>query len=148
MASASTIRLLNRLLVIHSRSLAMYLGYAQPSWNRGDEPARQALEQIVADQRSLVDRIGEAIVDRNGAATGGSFPIEFTGYHDLSFDFLLGKLIEDQRRDIGLMKQITEGLASEPMAKALAEECLGAGKAHLEMLQALNHSPQLVAGGR
>jgi hypothetical protein len=125
----------------------MYLHYAQPSWHRGDEPALQALGQIVADQQSLVDRIGEMIVDMNGAVTGGSFPIEFTGYHDLSFDFLLGKLIEYQRRDIAVIERMAEALQNEPAARASAEEALGTAKAHLEMLQAQGSSP-LATGSR
>jgi hypothetical protein len=135
MALESTIRILNRLLAIHSRSLAAYLRYAAPNWQRCDQHAREVLDQIALDQQSYVDRIGEMVLELDGAVSYGAFPIEFTGYHDLSFRFLLGKLIEHQRRDIRLIQRCVEELATAPLARALAEEALGAAKAHLELLQ-------------
>src|SRR5688500_13819360 len=136
MTSKSTVEILNRLLALHTRSLAMYLSYAQPSWHRGDEAARETLQSIVEDQRAFAERIGEMIVEI-GVINEGGFPMFFTAYHDLSFDFLLQKMIEFQKRDIGVIEQIIGQLLLVPMAKALAEESLGAAKAHLEALQEL-----------
>ena len=140
MASESTLMLLNRLIVIHSRSLAMYLAYATPSWHRGEEQARRVLEHIVADQEAIVERLGETILEENGTVAYGTFPTEFTAYHDLSFDFLLQKLIQYQRRDIAEIEKCVEGLTHSPRASALAQEALGAAKAHLESLEELNTS--------
>ncbi|MGE0756958.1 MAG: hypothetical protein AB7O38_08055 [Pirellulaceae bacterium] len=145
MASVTTIELLNRLVVILSRSLAMYLHFATPSWHRGDDRARFVLAQIVADQQSLVERLGELILESNGTVSAGAFPMEFTGYHDLSFDFLRKKLIEGQRTTIAVIQRCVDGLSTAPFAKALAEEALGSAKAHLELLQELD---QPVAGSR
>jgi hypothetical protein len=135
MALDTTLSVLNRLIAIHNRSLAMYLGYASPSWHRGDERARETLDQIVASQKATVDRIGEMILDLGGVVAGSGFPLAFSGYHDLSFDFLLTKLIDHQRRDISAIEDCVRALAMAPMARAVAEETLGAAKAHLEMLQ-------------
>ena len=137
MAAQSTIDALNRLVAIHNRSLPMYLNYASPMWHRGDEDARQTLEQIVAAQKATIARLGELILDMNGVVAPSSFPTVFTGYHDLSFEFLLTKLIAYQRRDMALIEECVGELTTMPIAKAVAEEALGEAQAHLEMLQEL-----------
>jgi hypothetical protein len=137
MATESTLRALNRLLAIHQRSLAMYLGYASPTWHRGDEEARRTLEQIVADHEATVERLGEMIMEAGGVVAPSAFPTVFTGYHDLSFEFLLVKLLEYQRRHVAIIEGYVQQLATAPAAKAAAEEALGQAKAHLEMLQEL-----------
>ena len=137
MEPVDTNDVLNRLSVIHNRSLPMYLSYASPSWRWGDDTARQTLQHIVADQKEYVDRIGSMIMDNDGVVRSGEFPMTFTGLHDLSFDFLLGKLIEHQKRDIAAIEACVLDLNRNPMAKALAEESLGAAKAHLQSLEEL-----------
>ncbi len=145
MTADSTISTLNRLLAIHNRSLAQYLRYASPTWRRGDERARATLQMIADDQQAMVERIGEMIIENGGTVDYGSFPLRFTGYHDLSFDFLLTKLIEDQRRAITVIEQSIPKLSHNPMAKALAEEALGAAKGHLESLLELQQPISLSA---
>src|SRR5262245_43159860 len=100
MASDSTISALERLLAIHYRSLPRYLSYASPTWHRGDERARTALQAIADDHQSTADRVGELLIEMGSPLAYGSFPIAFTGYHDLGFDFLLQRMIELHRRDI------------------------------------------------
>jgi hypothetical protein len=138
MTAETTIATLNRLLAIHNRSLAQYLHYASPTWHRGDERARATLDVIASDQQSVADRFGEMIIELGGTVFPGSFPMHYTGYHDLSFDFLLTKLIEYQRRAIATIQQCIPKLAQNPMAKAFAEEALGAAKGHLESLLELS----------
>lgn len=140
MTADSTFSVLNRLLALHYRSLARYLSYASPTWHRGEERSRAALRAIAEDQMAIVDRLGKLIIDSGGTVEYGHFPIAFTGYHDLGFDFLLKKLIEGQRREIGIIEQCVTRLSLNPIAKALAEESLGAAKGHLETLLELEHS--------
>lgn len=116
----------------------MYLSYAQPSWHRGDDRAREILELIVQDQQAMSDRIVDLIQDANGVMDFGVFAMEFTGYHDLSFSFLLQKLIEQQVKDLSAIERCIGELESHPLAKAVAEESLGAAKGHLESLQELS----------
>ena len=122
----------------------MYLSYAQPAWLQGDGAARDTLQSVVDDQRAMAERLGE-LISEIGVAYEGAFPTVFTGYHDLSFDFLLGKIIEYQQRDITAIEQSVGDLVMVPMAKALAEEALGAAKAHLEAWQELKHGPLAIA---
>jgi len=137
MIEVDTIDILNRLVVLHHRSLAMYMSYAQPAWKRGDEKAKQVLALIADDERATVDRLSEMISDADRNVRLGAFPMEYTGYHDLSFDFLLGKLIENQEDKILQLEEAVEQLTLAPMAKMAAQEALGAAKGHLQSLQEL-----------
>ena len=143
MSADSTINALNQLLVIHNRSLPQYLSYAPPTWKRGEEPAQAVLRVIAADQQEMVDRLGALIIELNGTPDYGNFPMVYTGYHDLSFDFLLKRMIEGQQREIRQIEQCVDRLSLNPLARAIAEESLGAAKGHLESLQELQHpAPQ------
>lgn len=134
MTEVDTIDVLNRLAVLHHRSLAMYLHYAQPAWKRGDEKAKKILALIAADEQATVDRLSVMISEADRNARHGAFPMQYTGYHDLSFDFLLGKLIENQRDKILQIQEAVEQLSLAPMARRAAEEALGAANGHLQSL--------------
>ena len=138
MSSANSNDVLNRLSVIHNRSLPMYLGYAPPFYQRAKHEARQVLALIVDYQREIVDRIGSLIVDRNGTVDSGAFPMYFTGYHDLSVEFLITKVIELLLIDVTNIQACVDDLGNDPVAKAIAEEALGAAKGHLDTLQELS----------
>lgn len=137
MTTADPNAVLNRLLILHHRSLPMYLSYALPYPTRGDDKARDVLKHIVASQKEMVDRIGSLLVEREVDVTHGEFPIYFTGLHDLSLEYLVRRMIADQRRDIAEIEKCAEQLSDDPYGKALAEEALGAAKAHLDALEEL-----------
>lgn len=143
MPSPTTIDTLNRLLALHEKSLPMYLGYAAP-WTIGeDTAAREVLGHIVADQKLMVDRIGQAVLDEGGVVVHGRFPLYFTGWHDLSYDFLVKQMIASQKKDIVTIENYIARLDSAPAARALAEESLGAAKGHLESLEELATAQQV-----
>jgi hypothetical protein len=64
----------------------------------------------------------------------GKFPISFTGLHDLSSEYLVSLMIESQREIISISEQAISELAADAMAQAVAQESLGAAKAHLDSL--------------
>lgn len=140
MSSENTIDVLNQLVAIHNRSLPVYLGYASPTWFRGDDEARETLANIGEDHRETADRISVLVVEGGGIVDNGKFPIFYTGYHDLSFGFLLDKIIEEQKQDIASMEQGVSQLDAAPMAKAVAQEALGAAKGHLESFEELKQA--------
>jgi len=134
MSELATHEILNRLLILHSRSLAAYLNDARP-WAIQSHPKTLAvLEQMVADQQNTVDRLAALILE-SGPVDPGEFPIQFTGWHDLSVEWLVHKLIERQKKTIALIEQLTAELSMAPYAQAVAKEALGQAKGHLENLQ-------------
>lgn len=134
MTSPSTNEILTRLLAIHYRSLPMYLSYAPPWRAYGQDEAERIMQRIVANQKRIVDRLGQMILDGGGLVSYGEFPMRFTAYHDVSFDFLLKILLERQQREVAVIEKYVGLLGASPMAHALAQETLGESQAHLDML--------------
>jgi hypothetical protein len=143
-SSADTNAVLNHLLVLHNRSLPSYLTYASP-WTAGDQRAQDVIDQIAQDQQRFVDRFAELIFDNAGEVYPGDFPMQYTGYNDVSLQFLLSKLIEHQQQLIAEVEHCIQLLQDTPYARAVAEEALGAAKAHYESLQELGEKNPLNA---
>lgn len=129
---------LNDLLTIEYRSLPMYLTYAAPWKHEGDERAAEVMQHIVTDQQLMVSRIAEEVLARGGAPDSGDFSMEFTDMHDLSLDFLIKDVIQWQQGSILRLESIVAALEQDRAARELAQEVLGAERAHLEALQELN----------
>ncbi|HAY80290.1 MAG TPA: hypothetical protein DCY79_10835 [Planctomycetaceae bacterium] len=128
---------LNRLSVLHHRSLPMYLRYAVPWVRDASDEAGATLRSIAEDQQEYVDRFGELILESNGQLSMGEFPMVYTAYHDLSIDFLLPILIREQEAALPHIEESAEALRLHPLARAMAEEALGAAKGHLDTLREL-----------
>jgi hypothetical protein len=141
MPQDSSVDILNRLLRIVYRSLSMYLAGTSPWTSRDDGRAEAVLSHLVADSKFYSQKIADAILDRNGIIEAGSFPIEFADVHDLSLDFMVGELIEAQRRGVKAIEACVNALARDRAAKAIAEEVLGNARGHLESLEELNQQP-------
>ena len=140
MSPPSTTEILNRLLVLHMRSLPMYLSYAPPYELSRHEGAKQVLDQIVDDQKRTVDRLGTLILDSGGTIDNGEFPMSFTSLHDLSLSYLLTLLIERQQKHVAVCDRLADALSMAPYAQAAAREAVGEAKGHLENLQELQTS--------
>jgi len=140
MSPPSTTEILNRLLVLHVRSLPMYLSYAPPYQLAQHAGAKQVLDQIVEDQKRTIDRLGTLILDSGGTIDYGEFPMSFTSLHDLSLSYLLKLLIERQQKHVVVCDRLADQLSMAPYAQAAAREAVGEAKGHLENLQELQAS--------
>jgi len=143
MSFATTNDLLNRLLVIHARSLPSFLVDAYPSWKDTFVLAAEVLADVVEDQRSIAARAGKLIVENAGSVASGRFPDRFSTLHDLSFDFMLAQLIHYQERTIVAIEQLAGQLPHGSPAQELAQEALGMAKAHRD---AMGELPSQAAG--
>jgi hypothetical protein len=128
------IQVLNRLLRILCRSLPMYLADAKPWVRSEDAKLHAALSHLVADRQMYAKRLAEAIESHGGRPDPGRFPTEFTAKNDLSLEFLLIELIEDQELDVAAIAHYAAQLAGDPALHALAEEILGNARGHLDIL--------------
>jgi len=137
MTEASTTDVLNQLLALHCRSFPMYLAYARPWTHAEDQRAVETIQHIVADQRTMVVRIGTALLRDEVPPETGQFPMQFTTLHDLSLDFLVQEAIRHQQADIASIESCVEELRRAPAAGALAEEALGLAKGHLQAMAEL-----------
>ncbi len=144
-SKTQTIDSLNRLLILEYRSFPMYLTYASPWTHRGDQKAAETLQNIVADQQLMAQRIAELIDRLGGLVETGEYPMEFTDTHFLSLDFLLKELHQRQWHDVAEVERLVARLAGDREARELAEEALGMERAHLEAVEALLAQPVGVA---
>jgi hypothetical protein len=140
MSPPSTTEILNRLLVLHMRSLPMYLSYAPPYELARHEKAKAVLDQIVDDHKRTVDRLGTLILETGGTIDYGEFPMSFTSLHDLSLSYLIKLLIERQQKHIVACEKLADQLSMAPYAQAASREVVGEAKGHLENLQELQAS--------
>jgi hypothetical protein len=136
-----TVALLNRLLTIHCRSLPMYLDEIQ-AWDTGayvtDEETARILRSIVANQQDASRRIAEFILDRHGTIHVGPYPMGFTDKNDLALDYLVREAVDDAHGQINSIQTVLFALpTNDAGARELAQECLGAAKAHVEELESL-----------
>ncbi len=130
-------KLLNELIVMHSRSLPVYLTDAAPWLTDKEASTADVLNLIAADHLMTVDRLAEAVLERNGRLRMGTFPTYFTGLHDLSIDYLLRETLKRQAADTARIAEIAGELAPDARAAALAKEAWGAAQGHLESLREL-----------
>ena len=137
MTAVDTCDVLNRLLILHSRSLPMYLSYAAPWQLKADARAAAVLDQVVADQKRTVDRLANLMLESNCTLDQGEFPMSFTGLHDLSMDYLVSLCIDRQKKLIRVIERLADSLSLAPFAQAAAREALGEAKGHLENLEEL-----------
>ncbi len=137
METTLTLEVLNQLLVIHSSSFLVYLAQASPWIRSSNQNAVETLRRIVDDQRAMIDRLSESILDLDGTPERGEFPMEFTSYNDLSLEYVVRLAVEHQRADTTSIEQCVEYLRSRGAACPLAEEALGLAKGHLETLEEL-----------
>lgn len=95
------------------------------------------LRLMAADQLKTVDRLAGLILELGGRVQMGEFPMDFTSLHDLNVDYLLQRVVAGHKRDIAAIEECVDELRLAPLARALAEESLGAAKGHLDSLQEL-----------
>jgi bacterioferritin (cytochrome b1) len=135
MPSPDTITVLNRVLEILERSFPQYMRYARPYVPPGRESIMQTIEQIVAGQDALAERVSQHIFESSGLPDHGDFPIEYTDTHDLAIDFLLQEAIDCMKQDVADLEECVNALRLAPTSQSLASEALGMNKGHLELLQ-------------
>jgi hypothetical protein len=82
---------------------------------------------------------------RNFNVDAGEYPMSYTGLNDLSIEYLIERMIEQQKRDISSIEQCVEQLNLAPMAQTLAKESLGAAKGHLDSLIELTETKPRIA---
>jgi hypothetical protein len=141
MPSTDTIDVLNRVLSILERSFPQYMGYARPHVPPGRENVMQTIQDIVAGQNALAERVTQMIFESGGRHDRGDFPIDFTDAHDLDIDFLVAEAIDCLRGDVIELQRCVDALRLSPAAQSLASESLGMTRGHLELLEALPIDP-------
>jgi hypothetical protein len=78
-----------RLLGVIQPALSLYLADSGLGSYPGGADIRSALAELAADQRRLLERGGEVLVDREQVPPRPHYPLSYTAVHDLDLDALL-----------------------------------------------------------
>jgi hypothetical protein len=136
--------ILQAVLDRESRSMLLYTGEAYPWATLEEEKALRALQQLIAEEREAIGRLGRFLVRRHIPLPPlGFFPQQFTTINFLALDYLIPRLIEAQRRSIAELERDLAGLHDSDARTAVAD-LLAVKRRHLEVLEDLVR-PQLQA---
>jgi hypothetical protein len=130
---------LNQVLVVMGRSLLQYSADAWPWIGSGSSAARAAVELLTAEQSGRVRQLAELLNGRGWTIDFGVFP-DFTGLHFLSLDFVLPRLVENERAVGREIETAIPKCAGDAEGAALLQEILPAERAVLARLEELSRS--------
>jgi len=138
MASAS----LRRLVAALESSLAMYVSDSGIWSYPGPEEIKLAIADLVGDHKSLLDRAGTVLVERDVTAPRTAYPLAFTAWHDLDLKYLLPRIIEGLQAQVPVLESVAAAAGDDAAAAELAREGVEINRRHVDRLG------QLVAKGR
>lgn len=126
---------LTDLLLMMRRSFPQYLRYAHPYESRSNAECEAVLDDVVADQTLMAERAVEQLSAAGITPPNAEFPLEFTGLHDLSLDYLIDRAIQYQQSDLQALGALAAALPFNQSIRSLVDEAKGMATAHLESLE-------------
>ncbi|MCE2726636.1 MAG: hypothetical protein LW698_07635 [Planctomycetaceae bacterium] len=133
---------LRRLAAALESSLAMYVADSGIWSYPGPEEIKLALADLVGDHKSLLDRAGAVLADREVAAPRTAYPLSFTAGHDLDLRFLLPRIIAGLDAQARVCDEVAAAGGDDATAAQLARETVETNRRHADQLR------QLVAKSR
>jgi hypothetical protein len=133
---------LRRLVVALESSLAMYVADSGIWSYPGPEEIKLALADLVGDHKSLLDRAGMVLAEREVAAPRTAYPLSFTAGHDLDLRYLLPRIIAALDAQARLGDEVAAAAGDDATAAQLARETVETNRRHADQLR------QLVAKSR
>ncbi|MFN0051885.1 MAG: hypothetical protein ACKV0T_06820 [Planctomycetales bacterium] len=136
MSDAQKNAILNDLLIQVHRSLLQYTEECWP-WTDLDQAAEhRAIQELAHQQRELVGRLARLLDQRQQTVDFGTYP-DWSGLHYVSLDFLLARLIDDERQLIAAIERGRSAFENDPPAATLAVELLASQRNTLKRLEEL-----------
>lgn len=135
---------LQKLVQLIGGTLPMYLVNAAPWIQPGQVRAEQTLALVARDQEQTLKRLADLIVDLGGVPESAWFPASYTALNDVSLDYLLCRLAQEQQTLVPAIEAIAEKMPDGSAARDIAEESAGAARGHAlsfdELTQQLSSS--------
>jgi hypothetical protein len=133
----NTVTILNELFAKLDCSLARYLSYARP-WVRRRNMLLDALARRIShEHEAFAGDIARLISDRRGAVRSCVFPMDFTSYNDLSWEYLAPKLLDDERALVGVAEACAERLKDDPEARRVVDRIIASLRRYADLLAEL-----------
>jgi ferritin len=135
MTKQTPIDSINQVMNALRYSLASYLRFARPWIDASAQSIAETIRHVAQDHRQHVTRIGELLVNRHGHVESRAFPRPFTGLNDLSIEYLLPLVIEDEKQIIQIIEASAVALNCDVEVSDLLAEVLDIEKRHLRVLE-------------
>ena len=135
MTTHKSIDAINRVMNALRYSLVSYLRFARPWVDADAQSLKTTIKDIAKQHRKHVMRIGKLLLSRYGHVESRTFPIAFGSLNDLSIEFLLPLVIEDERQIIRLVETSADALQSDAEVFGLMVDVLATETRHIELLQ-------------
>lgn len=126
---------INRVMNALRYSLANYLRFARPWSDVRGQSIAETIGCVADGQTRHVMRIGDLLVKRHGHVESRAFPKAFTGLNDLSVEYLLPLVIEDEKQIVRLVEASAAALEGDREASDLLAEIIECEKEHLQRLE-------------
>jgi hypothetical protein len=143
-----TYAVLERIIRRESLSFLLYAADSFPWITKDEGPALAKLQQIIAEQRpSIGDVVRFLVRNRLELPYLGSYPVSYTTSNFVALDWLLPRLVQEERKSISALEKDL-GELSDGSARVLVQMMLERKRRHLEMLEGLAASgaPAAAAG--
>ena len=134
--AAATSDPLARLVTTLESSAVMYLADSGLPSYPGPADVRRGLADLAADHRSVLARAAEILAEREVTLPRTAYPLAFTGWHDVDLGWLLPRVVDGLRRQIGEF----DALAATPddaATRDLAAEAATVTRRHADRLSEL-----------
>jgi hypothetical protein len=139
--NASTL-ILQNVLRGERRSLLQYAGEAAPWTNVADQQLVGQLQKMIEEEQKVIVSLSDYL--RRGGQNMPyvePFPMGFTAYNFVSFEFLLKKIIEDQRKGVANLEKSVSAIPDLD-GKLFVENLLVINQRHLKALEGLVAAPK------
>jgi hypothetical protein len=133
---------LRRLVAALESSLAMYVSDSGIWSYPGPEEIKLALADLVGDHKSLLDRAGTVLAEREVPTPRKAYPLAFTAWHDLDLAYLLPRVIDGLKAQLPALETVAGTAGDDTTAAELAREAVAVNRRHIDRLA------QLVAKSR
>ena len=137
MMDGASQELLQRVLRRESLALLQYAREAFP-WTRiGEDKALAELRDVIDEDRQALADLGRFLTRRRVPLPYiGSYPADFTTVNFISLDYLLPRLLAEQRREVGTLEAEVPA-ATDPEAREQLVRLLDLKRRHLGVLERL-----------
>jgi hypothetical protein len=138
----TTQALLQEIVRRESRSVLIYVGAAFPwTTSRGEETLVR-LRRLIADEGRAIAALGQYLVRRHlPPPYTASYPSSFTTINFLALDYVLPRLVEDERRSLTDLERDLPRI-TDAEARAEVDKLAAVKRRHLAELQALAAAQQ------
>ncbi|WP_146443498.1 hypothetical protein [Botrimarina colliarenosi] len=116
-----TLRTLRSACCVLRRSFLAYLSHARPYVGPEAAAEEEVLDELIARQEALADRVAAKVQALGGEEPHCDFPAEFTAAHDVSIGYAMRRAAELHQADLVRLRELREEQHDPDADKLLAD---------------------------